>query len=45
VTVPIKKIFNLEIKAMYIPKDFPENPNGKYIMYSLRAYYKFDFFK
>lgn len=43
VTVPIKKILNLEIKALYIPKDFPENPNEKYIMYSLRVYYKFNF--
>ena len=43
VTVPIKKILYLEIKALYIPKDFPENPKGNYIMYSLRVYYKFDF--
>lgn len=43
VTVPIKKVINLEIKALYIPKDFPENPNEQYVMYSLRAYYKFDF--
>lgn len=42
-TVPIKKILYLEIKALYIPKDFPENPEEKYIMYSLRVYYKFDF--
>ena len=44
VTVPIiKKIMQLEIKALYVPKDFPENPDEDYIMYSLRAYYKFDF--
>ncbi|HBH25029.1 MAG TPA: hypothetical protein DDY13_16615 [Cytophagales bacterium] len=43
VTIPIKKVINLEIKALYIPEDFPENPNEQYIMYSLRAYYKFDF--
>jgi len=43
ITVPIKKLINLEIKALYIPKDFPENPDEQYIMYSLRAYYKFDF--
>ena len=43
VTVPIKKVINLEIKALYIPKDFPFNPNEQYVMYSLRAYYKFDF--
>ena len=43
VTIPVKKIFNLEIKALYIPKDFPENPEQKCIMFSLRIYYKFDF--
>ena len=44
VTLPIKKIINLEIKALYVPKGFPVNPKEKYIMYSLRAYYKFNFF-
>ncbi len=43
VTIPIKKIINLEVKALYVPKDFPENPDEQYIMYSLRAFYKFDF--
>ncbi|MCP4458511.1 MAG: hypothetical protein GY816_10890 [Cytophagales bacterium] len=43
VTLPLKKIFNLELKAMYIPRDFPENVSEKYIMYSIRVYYKFDF--
>lgn len=43
VVVPIKKVINLEIKALYIPNNFPENPDEQYIMYSLRAYYKFDF--
>lgn len=41
VTLPIKEVVNLEIKALYVPKNFPENPNEKYIMYSLRAFYKF----
>jgi len=45
IVIPIKKILNLEIKAMYIPRDFPENPNEEYMMYSLRLYYKFDFLK
>lgn len=44
IDIPIKKVVNLEIKALYIPKGFPENPNEKYIMYSLRGYYKFNFF-
>lgn len=43
VTVPIKKTVNLEIKALYVPIDFPYNPNEQYIMYSLRVYYTFDF--
>ena len=43
VTVPIKKVLSLEIKALYVPKGFPENPTEKYIMYSLRVYYKFKF--
>jgi hypothetical protein len=43
VTIPVKKIINLQIEVQYIPKDFPRNPYEKYIMYSLRAYYKFDF--
>jgi hypothetical protein len=43
VTIPVKKVINLEIKALYIPKDFPVNPNEQYIMYGLRVYYKFDF--
>lgn len=43
VTVPIKKVINLEIKALYVPTGFPYNPKEKYIMYSLRVYYKFNF--
>jgi hypothetical protein len=43
VTVPVKKLIQLEIKALYIPKDFPENREEKYLMYSLRVYYKFNF--
>jgi len=41
VTFPLKKILNLELKAMYIPKDFPYNKFEKYIMYSMRVYYRF----
>jgi len=41
VTFPLKNIFNLELKAMYIPKDFPYNQFEKYIMYSMRVYYRF----
>jgi len=43
VTFPLKKIFNLELKAMYIPRAFPRNVSEKYMMYSIRVYYKFDF--
>ena len=43
VTIPVKKIVFLEIKALYVPKDFPENQEAEYLMFSLRAYYKFDF--
>jgi hypothetical protein len=45
VTLPIKKVMNLEIKALYVPKNFPENPKERYMMYSLRAYYTFKFKK
>lgn len=42
---PVKKIIDLEIKAQYVPNDFPSNRKEEYIMYSLRAYYTFDLFK
>jgi len=41
VTIPLKKIFSLEFKALYIPRDFPWNVSEKYIMYSMRVYYRF----
>lgn len=41
VTVPVRKVINLEIKALYVPKNFPQNPRSEVIMYSLRAYYMF----
>lgn len=43
IVLPIKKIVNLEVKALYIPVDFPANPHGEHIMFSLRLYYKFQF--
>ena len=43
INIPINKALMLEMKALYVPKDFPENPYEQYMMYSLRAYYKFDF--
>ncbi len=42
IVVPIKKVINLEIKALYIPSGFPYNRKEKYMMYSLRAFYKFN---
>ena len=41
VAFPINKLMNLELKALYIPKDFPENPVEKYITYSARVYHTF----
>lgn len=40
--IPFRKTVNLELKALYIPRGFPENPDEQYIMYSIRAYYRFD---
>lgn len=40
VVIPVKKIYNLELKAMYIPRDFPKNIYEQYMMYSIRVYYK-----
>ncbi len=40
VILPLKKKFYLELKALYIPHGFPENPNEKYMMYSIRFFYK-----
>ena len=44
-TVPAFKILKLEIKALYMPNGYPYNRNGKYIMYSMRLYYKFNFLR
>lgn len=39
-TFPIKKVINLELKALYVPKgEFPYNRRNDYLMYSIRAYY------
>lgn len=43
VTIPVWKILNLEIKALYMPNGYPYNRNEDYIMYSLRLYYRFNF--
>jgi len=43
VAFPLKKIFNLELKALYIPRGFPVGVTRKYMMFSIRVYYKFDF--
>jgi hypothetical protein len=43
VTIFIKKIFNLEMKTLYIPAGFPSNPEDEVLMLSFRVYYKFDF--
>lgn len=45
VTFPYKKILFIELKALYVPNGFPENPYEQYIMYSLRVYYKLNFSK
>jgi len=43
VVIPIWKILNLEVKALYMPNGYPYNRNEDYIMYSLRMYYRFNF--
>jgi hypothetical protein len=43
VTFPIKEIFNLEIKTMYSSRGFPDNPEKEVLMFTLRAYYRFNF--
>ena len=44
VVFQIKKVIDLEVKSLYVPEGFPENPYDEYMMYSLRAYYKFKWF-
>lgn len=43
VTLPVWKILNLETKAIYMPNGYPYNRHKKYIMYSIRLFYKFRF--
>lgn len=43
--LPINKKSKIEFKVHYIPNGFPENPNEKYIAYSLRYYLKVPFRK
>ncbi len=39
--LPLKNQFHLQMSAYYIPRGFPYNPYQKFIMYSLKLYYKF----
>jgi hypothetical protein len=43
VTIPIKKVVHLELKAHYIPERHPQNPYQKYMSYSIRLYHRFGF--
>lgn len=38
--IPMRKRVFLELKALYIPKDFPLNANEQYMTYSIRSYYQ-----
>ena len=40
---PVYKIINLELKVQYMPNGCPYNREEKYIMYSLRLFYRLNF--
>lgn len=43
IVFPLRKSLNLELKALYVPKNFPEDRTNDFMMYSIRAYYVFSF--
>jgi transposase len=42
---PVKDIIFIEPKALFIHQNFPYNPYQSFMSYSLKVYYKFDFYK
>jgi len=41
VVFPVKKIYNVELKALFIPNNFPRNIYEQYMLYTIRVFYKF----